>query len=114
MARKIGHVIHDILDAIDRIDQITQGKTFAEFGTSWQLRWLVQRGIEIISEASRGIPDDMKSTQPEIPWRQVMGIGNVLRHEYEGLSDQVIWNVVIDELPKLRMAIQAMAAISKE
>src|ERR1700732_2035853 len=105
MARKIGHVIHDILDAIDRIDQITQGKTFAEFETSWQLRWLVQRGIEIISEASPGIPDDMKSTRPEIPWRQIMGIGNVLRHEYEGLSDQVIWNVVIDELPKLRMAI---------
>ena len=114
MARKIGHIIHDILDAIDQIDHITQGKTFSEFETSWQLRWLVQRGIEIISEASRGIPDDMKSTRPEIPWRQVMGIGNVLRHEYEGLSDQVIWNVVIDELPKLRVAIQAIAAIVNE
>jgi len=114
MARKIGHVIHDILDAIKRIDQITHGKTFADFEASWQMRWLVQRGIEIISEASRGIPDNLKSARPEIPRRKVTGIGNVLRHEYEGLSDQVIWNVVVDELPRLGTAVQAMAAIVKE
>jgi|SRR5580704_674710 uncharacterized protein with HEPN domain len=86
MARKISHFIHDILDAIERIDQVTQGRTFAEFEASWQLRWLVQRGIEIISEASRGTPDEMKSSRPEIPWRKVTGIGNVLRREYEWSS----------------------------
>jgi uncharacterized protein with HEPN domain len=110
MARKVGHAIHDILEAIERVEQITQDKTLTEFEKSWELRWLVQRAIEIISEASRAIPDDLTSTQPEIPWQRVRGIGNVLRHEYSGLSDPIIWKVVTDELPRLKEAIQAMAA----
>ncbi len=79
-----------------------------EFQQSWQLRWIVQRAIEIISEASRAIPDELKRTQPEIPWPQVRGIGNILRHEYQGLSDPIIWRVVTDELPQLKAAIETM------
>ena len=58
------------------------------------------------SEASRGIPDELTRTQPEIPWPSVRSIGNVLRHEYDGLSDPIIWRVVTDELPKLKDAIE--------
>jgi uncharacterized protein with HEPN domain len=109
MARKVDHVIHDILEAIERVEQITQGKSLADFEASWQLRWLVQRAIEIISEASRAIPDELVDTRPEIPWRKVRGIGNVLRHDYEGLSDRIIWNVIVDELPRLKAAVEAIA-----
>jgi uncharacterized protein with HEPN domain len=66
----------------------------------------VQRAIEVISEASRAIPDELADTQPEIPWPSVRGIGNVLRHEYDGLSDPIIWRVVVDELPKLKSPVQ--------
>ena len=69
----------------------------------------MQRAIEIISEASRAIPDDLTNTQPDIPWRKIRGIDNVLRHDYEGLSDRILWNVVLDELPRLKTAIQAIA-----
>ena len=109
MARKVAHAIHDILEAIERVEEVTRGKSLNDFEASWQLRWLVQRAIEIISEASRAIPDDLASTEPQIPWRKVRGIGNVLRHDYEGLSDRIIWNVVLDELPRLKVAVQAMA-----
>jgi uncharacterized protein with HEPN domain len=109
MARRVAHAIHDILEAIERVEEITRGKSLGDFEASWQLRWLVQRAIEIISEASRAIPDELTSTEPEIPWRKVRGIGNVLRHDYEGLSDRIIWNVVLDELPRLKRAIQAIA-----
>jgi uncharacterized protein with HEPN domain len=44
----------------------------------------------------------------------VRGIGNVLRHEYSGLSDRIVWNVVIDELPRLKTAVEAIAAEIKE
>lgn len=109
MARKVAHAIHDILEAIERVEEVTRGKSLNDFEASWQLRWLVQRAIEIISEASRAIPDELASTEPQIPWRKVRGIGNVLRHDYEGLSDRIIWNVVLDELPRLKAAVQAMA-----
>jgi uncharacterized protein with HEPN domain len=108
MARLVGHAIHDILEAIDRVEEVTRGKSFAEFEMNWQLRWLVQRAIEVISEASRAIPDDLTDTRPEIPWRKVRGIGNVLRHDYAGLSDRIIWNVVQDELPRVKAAVQAI------
>jgi uncharacterized protein with HEPN domain len=67
MARKVGHAVHDILEAIARVEQITRGKTFSDFEKSWQLGWLVQRAIEIISEASRAIPNDLANLRPEIP-----------------------------------------------
>jgi uncharacterized protein with HEPN domain len=114
MARKIGHILHDILEAIERIEHATRGKTLQEFESSWEMRWLVQRGIEIVSEASRGIPDAAKSQRPEIPWKQVAGIGNVLRHDYSGLADRIIWGVVHDELPKLKKAIKAISATIRE
>jgi uncharacterized protein with HEPN domain len=110
MARKVSHVLHDILEAIERIEHITRGKTYADFENSWELRWLVQRAVEIISEASRAIPDGLKNTRPEIPWLRVRGIGNVLRHDYAAISDPIIWKVVIDEFPPLKEAISAIAA----
>lgn len=112
MPRRVDHVLHDILEAIERVEEITRGKTLREFEASWQLRWLVQRAIEIISEASRAIPDELANTQPDIPWPSVRGIGNVLRHEYDGLSDPIIWRVVTDELPKLKRAIETIQKLS--
>src|SRR5262249_44740781 len=90
-------------------DASRRSRTASPWSILRQLRWLVQRAIEIISEASRAIPDDLTSTQPDIPWRKIRGIGNVLRHDYEGLSDRILWNVVLDELPRLKAAIQAIA-----
>ncbi|HYS50014.1 MAG TPA: HepT-like ribonuclease domain-containing protein [Xanthobacteraceae bacterium] len=113
MPRKLAHVTADILETIARVEEITRGRSFQEFATSWQLRWMVQRALEIISEASRAIPDEVANTRPEIPWRKVRDIGNVLRHEYEGISDRLIWNVVVDELPPLKAAVQAIAATEK-
>ena len=114
MSRKIGHLLHDILEAIEHIGDATRRKTLPEFEASWETRWLVQRGIEIISEASRGIPDAAKRLRPEIPWKKVAGIGNVLRHDYSGIADHVIWGVVNDEIPKLKAAIEAISATVKE
>jgi uncharacterized protein with HEPN domain len=68
MARKVRHVLHDILEAIDRVETITHDKTLALFEGSWELRWVAQRAIEIISEASRAISAELTGTHPEIPW----------------------------------------------
>jgi uncharacterized protein with HEPN domain len=83
--------------------------TFVQFEADWEFRFAVQRAIEIISEASRRLPEELKDSRPEIHWRRVAGIGSVLRHQYHTISDKVIWDVVHDELPPLRAAIQAIA-----
>jgi len=69
MARKVGPVLADILEAIEGIQQATDGKSFVDFQQDWLLRHAVQRAIEIISEASKHIPDHLKETQPRFPGR---------------------------------------------
>jgi len=106
MPRRVDHALHDILEVIERIQEVTRGKTLEQFAASWQLRWLVQRAIEVISEASRALPAELTDTELDIPWASVRGIGNVMRHDYDSLSDPIVWRVVTDELPKLKRAIQ--------
>lgn len=115
MAREFRHALDDMLEAIEGIQAAVTGKELADYRGEWILRHAVQRGIEIISEASRAIPQEIKDLRPEIPWSRVRDIGNVLRHEYHGLSDAIIWGVVLDELPPLEDAIKAIfAAVGEE
>jgi uncharacterized protein with HEPN domain len=65
----------------------------------------VERGLEIISEASRHIPDDVKALTPNIPWRQIAAIGNLLRHEYQRADIMATWNIIEEHLPALAIAI---------
>jgi uncharacterized protein with HEPN domain len=109
MQRKIAHTIHDILQTIDRLETKIAGKTFADFENDWELCFIVQRGIEIISEATRRLPDDIKAIRPEIDWRSVANIGNVLRHEYHTISNKIIWDVVTADFRELRAAIEGIA-----
>jgi uncharacterized protein with HEPN domain len=79
-----------ILEAIDGIEDTTNGKTIADYRENWLLRHGVQRGLEIISEASRRIPPPLQAAQPQIPWAQIAAMGNILRHEYHRVSDPVV------------------------
>jgi len=109
-ARLVRPALRAIAEAIEGIDNSVAGKTLDDFGADWLLRHGIQRAIEIISEAARRIPPDMQASQPHIPWAEIMGIGNVLRHEYHRISDTVIWNVVQGHLPALKVAVSAIEA----
>jgi len=111
MAREVRHFIADILEAIAIVNEAVEGKSLEEYQKDSILRFAVERAIEIVSEASRRVPDDLLAVRPEIDWKKARGIGNVLRHEYHGLSDKIIWGVVTDELPKLRIAMEAISEV---
>jgi uncharacterized protein with HEPN domain len=93
--------LQDIVEAIDRIRSAMGSLSLDAFEADWKARWLVERGVEIISEASRRLPDDFKKRHSGIPWKKVAGIGNILRHEYEGISAPVLWTLVRDNLAPL-------------
>jgi uncharacterized protein with HEPN domain len=82
----------DIIEAIERIRRVLNGVTLEAFEQNWEKRWLVERGIEIISEASRHLTDDIKQRRTEIPWPKVAGIGNVLSHAYNYVAPDVLWS----------------------
>ncbi len=77
------------------------GLTLDAFEADTRKRWLVERGLEIVSEASRHLSSALKSRHTNIPWSKVAGIGNVLRHEYERIAHDVLWRVVCDDLAEL-------------
>ncbi|MET0574456.1 MAG: HepT-like ribonuclease domain-containing protein [Mesorhizobium sp.] len=100
-------VLVEILAAIDDIVAATKGKTIDDFSNEWLLRHGVERGIEIISEAARHLPESYAARTSEIPWKEIRGIGNVLRHEYHKSSDAIVWAVVTNHLPLPRSAVCA-------
>lgn len=106
--RKVGPILVEILDAIDGIQTHTAGKSLADFERDWLLRLAIQRALEIVSEAARHIPDELLSLAPDVPWKQIRGIGNILRHEYHKIADDVIWAVVTENIAPLRAGIEAI------
>jgi uncharacterized protein with HEPN domain len=101
VARSLLPRLVDIIEAIERVNAALVDVSLEAFENDWRLQWLVQRGVEIISEASRHLPDDLKARNPEIPWQKVAGIGNVLRHNYESIAAPVLWKLVEADLPTL-------------
>jgi uncharacterized protein with HEPN domain len=91
----------DIIEAIERVRGLLENVSIEAFEADWQKQWLAQRGVEIISEASRHPADDLKARYPEIPWKKIAGVGNVLRHDYERIAAPVIWTLVRQNLPQL-------------
>ncbi|MBF0466449.1 MAG: DUF86 domain-containing protein [Nitrospirae bacterium] len=104
----------DIIEAIELINIEMSGLTLEAYDADRRKQWLIERGVEIISEASRHLPVEIKERHPEIPWQKVAGIGNVLRHNYERVSNNVLWRVVIDELPALETLCRAELAAETE
>ena len=75
------YLIH-IEEAIANIESDIEGYDYKRFCDERQARQLAERNLEIISEASRRIPDSLKEQEPNIPWKEIAGIGNMLRHDY--------------------------------
>lgn len=106
--RRLRDRLKHILDAIETIEHDTAGKTMVDYLAQRQLRDAVERNFERLSEASRHIPGAFKTRHPEVPWRQIAALGNVLRHEYDAIEDHVIWDTAITKLLPLRSAIDTI------
>jgi uncharacterized protein with HEPN domain len=93
--------LDDMIEAMARVREVLGDLPLEALEADWQRQWLMQRGIEIISEASRHLPQAMKTRHPGIPWTKVAGIGNVLRHGYEDVAAPILWKLVREDLPAL-------------
>jgi len=104
----------DIIEAIERIRRVLDGVTLEAFEQNWEKRWLVERGIEIISEASRHLTDDIKERRPETPWPKVAGIGNVLRHAHDQRAPDVLWKLAQDDLAEIEKVCREELVVAEE
>ncbi len=100
-ARSIIARLTDIVEAIERIRGTLGDASLETFEGDWRKQWLVERGVEIVSEASRHLPHELKARHPEIPWQKVAGVGNVLRHDYGNVAAPIMWKLAQADLAAL-------------
>jgi uncharacterized protein with HEPN domain len=108
--REVWLHLQDILDAIGEIQGFTAGLEFDAFRADAKTVAAVERKLLVISEAAIRLGEDAKTLCPGLPWRDIRGIGNWLRHQYDAVDPEAVWQTVIDDLPPLQAAvIQALA-----
>lgn len=100
--------LNDILESIEIIQKYFQNITKEEFKNNLQIQDAVIRRLEIIGEAARSVSDDFRQSHPEVPWREVADLRNVLIHEYSGIDIKRIWKIVIQDLPILKKQIEGI------
>lgn len=97
----------DILKAVDRIDRHIAGLNFESFREDTKTVDAVERNLQRISEAAIRLGDQAEALCPELPWRDVRGIGNWLRHQYDRIDLETVWRTVTGDLPRLRASVEA-------
>ena len=98
--------LRDIAHHIELASQFTTGLDFETFSDDLRTLYAVTRCLEIISEASRRLPDELKSRHPSIAWKDMAGAGNIYRHDYEDVAARHVWDTVKIDLPPLNLAIE--------
>lgn len=106
--RKWNLRISDILESVERIFEYTQGMDFEQFKDDTKTIDAVVRNFEIIGEAASHIPEEISRTHPEIPWRDMRDMRNILTHEYFGINENIVWNTIQDDLPPLIPLLQKL------
>jgi uncharacterized protein with HEPN domain len=98
--------IDDIYDSIKAIQKYTLGLRKADFMASSEKQDAVVRRLEIIGEAANRLTDDFRSQYPEIPWSEIVGLRNVLIHEYDSIDLNRVWETILKDIPELERQIR--------
>lgn len=98
--------LYDIKEAIEKIEAFTRGLTIEEFEKDVKTVDAVTRNLEIIGEAARHLPKRMKEKHPDIDWKAMGGMRNILAHEYFGVRIGIIWKTIRERLPELRNRVE--------
>ena len=98
----------DILLAINQALEFIQGYDAARFHADKRTRWAVYSQIVVIGEASRRISREFQRDHPDIPWADIIGMRHRLVHGYDDIRWDRVWDAVVDDLPKLKAAIEPL------
>ena len=100
--------IDDILESMNKIERYITALSFNEFKEKEMVVDAVLRNIEVIGEAARNLPDSFRNKSENIPWRQMIGMRNIVIHEYFGVDLSIIWEIIIKDIPKAKKMIEKL------
>lgn len=106
MKREYDDYLRDMLENAEKAISFVQGMDYDGFCKDDKAMYAVIRAFEIIGEAARQIPDDVRQANPEIQWREITAMRNKLTHEYFGVNTKVVWRTVQEDLPVIISAVR--------
>jgi uncharacterized protein with HEPN domain len=106
MSRNEQMYLSDILDSCSKIQSFTENVTRNELIEDVKTYDAVVRNLEIIGEAAKHISDDTRKQLPGIQWRKIAGLRDILTHDYFGIDNDILWDIVQNKLPLLQKTVQ--------
>lgn len=101
--------LNDILDSIKKIENYTGDLSYKDFIENDMIRDAVLRNLEVIGEAAKSIPDEVRDQYPDVPWRRIVGLRNIVIHEYFGVDFENIWKIIKDNIPEVKPYIEQIS-----
>ncbi len=101
--RSLEELLEDILEAIE--ETFTKTVTLEQFSNNKEKILAVRKSIEIIGEAVKFIPQEIRDKNPQVPWKAIAGMRDMLVHEYWGIDINVVWETIQESLPILKIEI---------
>ncbi len=114
MKRKIGDYIDDIIEAMANAMEFTKSMEYYDFAKDTKTVYAVIRAIEIIGEAVKNIPEDIRMKYPDIPWRSIAGMRDKVIHAYFGVKIERVWEVVKRDIPRIKPKFEKILEELKE
>jgi uncharacterized protein with HEPN domain len=108
MDRESDDYLQDILDAMEKAQQFVKNLSYEEFTKDDKTVFAVVRALEIIGEATKNIPDDNRKNNPDIPWKDMVGMRDILIHAYFGVDMETVWLTVTKRITEIKPLIQKM------
>jgi uncharacterized protein with HEPN domain len=100
--------LDDILEAAEAIREFTAGMTFEEFRKDRRTSHAVIRDLEVIGEAAKNVPEEVRNRYPEVEWKRMAGLRDILSHHYFGVNVEIVWDIVQNKLPALVEQVRRM------
>ena len=98
--------LDDILESCNKIRRYTDGMSFDEFVSDFKTQDAVVRNFEIVGEAAKRLPENIKSKYEGIEWAKLIGFRNILIHDYFGVKLETVWNAIQEKIPILEAQTQ--------
>jgi uncharacterized protein with HEPN domain len=98
----------DLLEAAEWIETYVAGMTLEQFRADRKTRDAVVRNLEVVGEAVKNVPQDVRGRYPHVPWQRIAGLRDILIHEYFGIDEEIVWDIVQNKLPSLKDQVTAI------